>query len=133
MTAPDEVRRARAYLLRGAAPPALGLAVLVDLVDRAVSMVSACAATSYGEHVAAEFGYGLAEAGWTVVSGAAYGIDGAAHRGALAAEGTTAAVLGCGIDIGYPSGHATLLDRIADAGLVISEYAPGTPPARHRF
>jgi DNA processing protein len=110
-----------------------GTARLAEVFERAVSVVGARAATAYGEHVAGEFGYGLAGQGMTVVSGAAYGIDGAAHRGALAAEGTTVAVLGCGIDIGYPSGHSSLLDRIADHGLVLSEYAPGTPPARHRF
>jgi DNA processing protein len=110
-----------------------GSALLSEAVDRAVSVVGARAASGYGEHVAAEFGYGLAGAGWTVVSGAAYGIDGAAHRGALAGAGFTVAVLGCGIDLDYPSGHAELLDRIADRGLVISEYAPGTPPGRHRF
>lgn len=112
---------------------ARGSARLADVLQRAVSVVGARAATAYGEHVAGEFGYSLAGHGMTVVSGAAYGIDGAAHRGALAAEGVTLAVLGCGIDIGYPSGHTSLLDRIADSGLVISEYAPGTPPARHRF
>ena len=112
--------------VRGSASPA-------DVFHRAVSIVGARAATGYGEHVAAEFGYGLANEGVTVVSGAAYGIDGAAHRGVLAAEGVTVAVLGCGIDIGYPAGHTTLLDRIARDGLVISEYAPGTGPARHRF
>lgn len=110
-----------------------GSARLSDVVDRAVSVVGARAATSYGEHVAAEFGYGLANEGFTVISGAAYGIDGAAHRGALAAEGRTVAVLGCGIDVGYPSGHTSLLDRIARDGLVISEYPPGTSPARYRF
>jgi DNA processing protein len=110
-----------------------GSARLGDVCDRAVSVVGARAATGYGEHVAAELGYGLADRGVTVVSGAAYGIDGAAHRGALAAEGLTVAVLGCGIDIGYPAGHTSLLDRIARDGLVISEYAPGTVPARHRF
>jgi DNA processing protein len=111
-----------------------GSAHLVDLVDRAeVSVVGARAATGYGEHVAADFGYGLAGAGVTVISGAAYGIDGAAHRGALAGDGSTVAVLGCGVDVGYPAGHTDLLDRIAETGLVISEYPPGTPPARHRF
>jgi DNA processing protein len=110
-----------------------GSVCLADVFDRAVSVVGARAATSYGEHVAAEFGYGLAREGMTVVSGAAYGVDGAAHRGALAAEGRTAAVLGCGVDVRYPAGHATLLDRIADRGLVVSEYPPGVPPARHRF
>jgi DNA processing protein len=69
----------------------------------------------------------------TVVSGAAYGIDGAAHRGALKAGGATVAVLGCGIDIPYPAGHSSLLDGIAANGLVVSEYPPTTHPARHRF
>lgn len=110
-----------------------GPVCVADTFERAVSVVGARAATSYGEHVAAEFGYGLAREGMTVVSGAAYGIDGAAHRGALAADGVTVAVLGCGIDQDYPAGHARLLDRIGSSGLVISEYPPGTPPARHRF
>jgi DNA processing protein len=123
--------------VRGAAPP-LGLWVrgelrLDEAVDGAVAIVGARAATGYGEHTAAEFGYGLATRDVPVYSGAAYGIDGAAHRGALASEGFTAAVLGCGLDAGYPAGHVSLLNRIADRGLVISEYPPGTPPGRHRF
>jgi DNA processing protein len=68
-----------------------------------------------------------------VVSGAAYGVDGAAHRGAVAAGGATIAVLACGLDVGYPAGHVGLLRRAAESGAVISEYPPGTPPARHRF
>jgi DNA processing protein len=68
-----------------------------------------------------------------VVSGAAYGIDGAAHGGALHAQGTTVAVLACGVDVPYPAGHTRLLERIAQQGAVLSEYPPGTPPARHRF
>ncbi|MGH3493861.1 MAG: DNA-processing protein DprA, partial [Sciscionella sp.] len=63
----------------------------------------------------------------------AYGIDGAGHRGALAGSGRTVAVLGCGVDVPYPAGHAGLLDAVAERGLVLSEYPPGTPPARHRF
>jgi DNA processing protein len=110
-----------------------GSVVLADCAERAVAVVGARSATAYGEHVAAEFGHGLAMAGVTVVSGAAYGVDGAAHRGALAAGGPTVAVLGCGVDKPYPAGHASLLDRIAESGLVVSEYPPGTPPARHRF
>ncbi|HJT03238.1 MAG TPA: DNA-processing protein DprA [Pseudonocardiaceae bacterium] len=104
-----------------------------DISVRAVALVGARAATGYGEHVAAEFGYGLAERGLAVVSGAAFGIDGAAHRGALAAEGLTVAVQACGLDRTYPAGHHGLLDRIATDGAVISEYPPGTRPARHRF
>lgn len=122
---------------RGLAPPVAlwvrGAGTLDVLAERAVAIVGARAATGYGEHTAAEFAHGLAGAGMTVISGAAYGIDGAAHRGCLAADGPTVAVLGCGLDAGYPAGHVGLLDRIARCGLVISEYPPGTPPARHRF
>lgn len=106
---------------------------LDEAADRAVSIVGARAATSYGEHVASEFAYELAGRGVPIFSGAAYGIDGAAHRGALAADSTTVAVLGCGLDVGYPAGHVALLERIAERGLVLTEYPPGTPPARHRF
>ncbi|GAB3456079.1 DNA-processing protein DprA [Actinophytocola sediminis] len=112
---------------------ARGPARLADTFERAVSVVGARSATGYGDYVAADIGHHLARAGMTVVSGAAYGIDGAAHRGALAADGLTVAVLGCGVDVHYPAGHATLIDRIAARGLVLSEYPPGTPPARYRF
>ncbi|MBV8995683.1 MAG: DNA-processing protein DprA [Pseudonocardiales bacterium] len=78
-----------------------------ELAVRAVAVVGARAATGYGEHVAAEFGYGLADSGRAVVSGAAFGIDGAAHRGALAAAGYTVAVQACGLDRAYPAGHQT--------------------------
>lgn len=110
-----------------------GAGSLAESVRRAVSVVGARASTNYGEHVAGEFGHELASAGMTVVSGAAYGIDGAAHRGVLVAEGRTVAVLACGVDVGYPAGHVGLLDKIAGQGFVLSEYPPGTPPARHRF
>ncbi|WP_371927549.1 DNA-processing protein DprA [Lentzea sp. HUAS12] len=106
---------------------------LADAVDRAVAVVGSRAASGYGEHVAGEFAHGLASAGLTVVSGAAYGIDGAAHRGALAACGLTIAVLACGVDTAYPAGHQGLLARIARDGLIVSEYPPGVMPARHRF
>ncbi len=68
-----------------------------------------------------------------MVSGAAIGVDGAAHRGALAVDGPTVAVLACGVDRAYPGTHAALLGRIANSGLVVSEYPPGCVPARHRF
>jgi DNA processing protein len=68
-----------------------------------------------------------------VVSGAAFGIDGAAHRAALAADGVTVAVLAGGLDVPYPAAHAAMLQRVRDLGLVISEYPPGERPARHRF
>ncbi|WP_246843196.1 DNA-processing protein DprA [Allokutzneria sp. NRRL B-24872] len=106
---------------------------LAELTEQSVAIVGARAATGYGEHVSAEFAHGLARRGFTVISGAAYGIDGAAHGGALAADGRTVAVLGCGVDVPYPAGHARLLDRIAAAGAVVSEYPPGTRVGRHRF
>jgi DNA processing protein len=100
---------------------------------RAVAIVGARAATHYGTHVSGEFAYGLADRGWTVISGGAYGVDGAAHRGALAAEGLTTAVLACGVDTAYPVGHTNLFERIASDGLLISEWPPGATPQRHRF
>jgi DNA processing protein len=110
-----------------------GSAALEAVSERAVAIVGARAATGYGSHLAGEFAAGLAAAGVAIVSGAAIGIDGAAHRGALAAEGVTLAALACGLDRPYPVAHATLLDRIAASGLVVSEYPPGSVPARHRF
>ncbi|WP_223769771.1 DNA-processing protein DprA [Streptomyces huiliensis] len=100
---------------------------------RSVAVVGARACSDYGSHVAALLGAGLAERGWVVVSGAAYGVDGAAHRGALAAGGATAAVLACGVDVPYPRGHAQLLDRIGEQGLVLAELPPGGHPTRSRF
>jgi DNA processing protein len=105
----------------------------VDALHRAVAVVGARASTSYGNHVAQELGYGLASRGWAVVSGGAYGIDAAAHRGALAAGGVTVAVLACGVDRAYPAEHASLFERIVDDGLLISEWPPGADPHRHRF
>lgn len=121
---------------RGGGPLALwvrGTPSLAETASSAIGVVGARAASPYGEHVAGRLGGDLAAAGWTVVSGAAYGIDGAAHRGALAAGGVTAAVLACGIDRDYPAGHSRLLGEIARRGLVLTEYAPGTTAAKHRF
>lgn len=101
--------------------------------SRSVAVVGARASTAYGDYVASEFGIGLAERMWTVVSGGAYGIDGAAHRGALAGDGATVAVLACGVDVAYPRGHAALIDRIAETGLIVSEWPPGCAPMRYRF
>lgn len=110
-----------------------GPASLAESLTRSVAVVGARAATAYGTHVAAELTYGLAERGWTVVSGGAYGIDAAAHRGALAAGGITIAVLACGIDTIYPVGHADLFEKVTEHGLLISEWPPGANPQRHRF
>ena len=101
---------------------------------RSLAVVGARACTPYGEHVAAELAAVVAERGWTVVSGAAYGIDAAAHRGALAVQGRTVAVLACGVDVAYPRGHAALLQRVLDeGGTVVSELAPGERVTRTRF
>jgi DNA processing protein len=110
-----------------------GSANLRRLSQRSVSVVGSRAATGYGCHVAGEIAADLAERGWAVVSGGAYGIDAAAHRGALATRGITIAILACGVDFPYPAGHADLFADIADQGLVISEWPPGRHPARVRF
>ncbi|WP_029114818.1 DNA-processing protein DprA [Mycobacterium sp. URHB0044] len=112
---------------------ALGPVQLTDVAERGCAIVGTRAATAYGEHVAADLAAGLAERDVAVVSGGAYGIDGAAHRAALASDGLTVAVLACGVDVPYPAGHAALLRRIAADGLVVSEYPPGVRPARYRF
>jgi DNA processing protein len=106
---------------------------LDEACTRAVAVVGTRTPTAYGEHVAGDLAGGLGHRGWTVVSGLAYGIDGAAHRAALAVGADTVAVLACGVDVPYPSGHRTLYDRIAAAGLVVSEHPPGAAPQRHRF
>ncbi|MCW2699176.1 MAG: protecting protein DprA [Blastococcus sp.] len=110
-----------------------GPARLDELVDRSVAVVGSRASTAYGDHVAGELGYQLGERGWTVVSGGAYGIDAAAHRGALAAAAPTLAVLACGVDRPYPAAHGALFHRIAETGLLVSEWPPGCAPLRHRF
>ena len=110
-----------------------GDAPLDATVDRSVAVVGARASTSYGEHVAADLGAQLGERGWTVVSGGAFGIDAAAHRGALAADAPTVAVLACGVDRAYPAAHGALFHRIAESGLLVSEWPPGAAPHKHRF
>jgi DNA processing protein len=116
----------RRLYLRGAADP--------DLLERrAVAVVGARGCSAYGAQVARMLGRELAAAGVVVVSGMARGVDGEAHRGALAANGHTVAVLGCGIDRAYPAAHASLAREIAERSLVVSEYEPGVPPAPFRF
>ncbi|MEV6316423.1 DNA-processing protein DprA [Streptomyces sp. NPDC051776] len=110
-----------------------GLPSLRKWALRSVAVVGARACTDYGAHVAASLGAGLAESGWVVVSGAAYGVDGAAHRGALAADGATMGVLACGVDVAYPRGHTELIARIAERGMVMAELPPGGHPTRSRF
>lgn len=112
---------------------ALGTREVVTVTEKSVSIVGTRASSPYGDHVTAEIAADLALDGWTIISGAAFGIDAAAHRAALAVEGTTLAVLACGVDRAYPAGHSRLLRQIAAHGVVLSEYAPGTTPAKHRF
>lgn len=122
---------------RTVAPPVAlwlrGPLQLAETVSRSVAIVGARAATGYGTHVAGELAYGLADRGWAVVSGGAYGIDGAAHRGAMAGDGPTVAVLASGVDVPYPPGHASLFERLTADGLLLSEWPPGTTPQRPRF
>jgi DNA processing protein len=124
----DELGAARPYALW-----LRGNADLASACLRSVSMVGSRAATGYGAHVAGEIAADLGEQGWTIVSGGAYGIDAAAHRGAQVARALTVAVLACGVDYPYPAGHADLFEQIAAAGLVVSEWPPGRRPARLRF
>ena len=112
---------------------AIGPLRLDEIAERAVAIVGTRASTAYGEHVAADLSVGLAEHEVAIVSGGAYGIDGAAHRAALAADGMTVAVLAGGVDVLYPAGHSALLHRVGATGLLVSEYPPGVRPARHRF
>jgi len=125
-------------LLRSIHDPPVGLfarggAALDVLSRRAVAIVGARACSGYGASVARSLAREAAASGLVVVSGLARGIDGEAHRGALDAGGTTVAVLGCGIDRDYPAAHADLARRIAETGLIVSEYAPGVEPAPWRF
>lgn len=101
---------------------------------RAVALVGSRASTPYGEDTAATLAAAFAARGGTVVSGGAYGIDAAAHRGALAADdGATIAVLAGGLDALYPRGNTRLLEQIRERHLLVSEAPPGTAPTRWRF
>jgi DNA processing protein len=105
----------------------------LDELPRSVAVVGSRSSTTYGEQVAADIAAGLVRAGWCVVSGAAFGIDVAAHRGVLASGGTTVAVLACGPDRAYPQAHADLLELLAAEHAVVSEVPPGWAPRQQRF
>ena len=118
------------------APHALwarGDRAILGRLERSIAIVGARAATGYGEHVTVEASSGLVDRGFTIVSGAAYGIDGIAHRAALATAGATVAFLAGGVDRFYPAGHEALLMRIVERGVVVSEVPPGTAPTKWRF
>jgi DNA processing protein len=131
-----DLSRAEPVQGRGGAP--LGLWVkgplrLADACKRSAAVVGSRSATTYGAQVASDIAAHLSDNDTCVISGAAFGIDQAAHRGALASKGPTVAVLACGVDRAYPSAHRTLLEYIADVGAVVSELPPGCAPTRLRF
>src|SRR5262245_55701982 len=131
-------RGALAYpepLLRLSRPPALLWHVgrLPSPGERAVALVGARAATAPGSERASALARELGQRGLAIVSGGAFGIDAAAHEGALAVGASTYAVLGCGVDVVYPDRHGPLFRRIAAAGGLLSEYEPGTQPRPGQF
>ena len=130
-----DLDRAPSVQDRGGVPVGLWLRgpARLDEFTEAVAVVGARSATTYGTDTAGALADGVAAAGRPVVSGAAFGIDQAAHRGALAAGGRTAAVLACGVDRIYPKAHQVLLEHLAAEHLVVSESPPGWSPTRIRF
>ena len=124
-----------ALLLESADPPLLLYALgRIDLLQSpSVAVVGSRDATPQGKDNARAFANQISQAGLTIVSGLALGIDGAAHEGALEGRGSTIAVVGTGLDRVYPRRHHDLARRIAESGLLISEYALGTPPLAHHF
>lgn len=110
-----------------------GALPLQKATQRSVAVVGARASTAYGNAVTSEIAAGMADRGFAVVSGGAFGIDAAAHRAALAVGGATVSVLACGVDRSYPAAHTQLLDHIRRSGAVVSEMPPGSAPMRSRF
>ena len=110
-----------------------GMRSALSEIDRAISIVGTRNPTDYGVRVAGEFAAGGADRGWTVVSGGAFGIDSAAHRGALVAEGQTIAILGCGVNSIFPSGNDRLFRQILESGLLLSEVLPNVHAIPARF
>jgi len=136
LTPSDEAWPQRLEDLGPHAPLALWVRGRTDALRetaRSFALVGARAATGYGEMVATEAGSGLVDRGFAVVSGAAYGIDGMAHRAALASQGTTIAFLAGGVDRPYPSGHSALIERIMETGAIASEVPCGGAPSKWRF
>ncbi len=122
-------------LLEISNPPAVLYAIghLHWLNHPAIAMVGSRSATPQGEKNATDFAESLCNQGLCIVSGMALGIDGAAHRGALKANGATIAVIGTGLDIVYPARHRDLAHKIAERGLIISEFPLGTPSKAQNF
>lgn len=134
---PDSDEWPTAQLTSHGAPLALwvrGQGSLAELTGSAVTITGARVCSNYGNTVAADMSYDLARAGVTVVSGGGFGVDEAAHRGALAADGKTVIVLANGVDRTHPHQHARLYQAVLEhGGLLVSEYPIGTPPTRVRF
>ncbi len=121
-------------LLRAIPDPPLALYVRGHLPQKVcVAVVGTRNPSADGEYVARRMAGELSRAGVCVVSGLARGVDAAAHRGALESGGLTVAVLGCGVDVRYPAGHEALADQVAAQGALVSEYPPGSAPAKHHF
>jgi DNA processing protein len=123
-------------LWREMSDPPTGITVTgqcAALGRQALAIVGTRRATPRGLAVAEGLAAALADAGWVIVSGLAYGIDAAAHRGALAAGGVTVAIMGTGSDRTYPSRHVSLRERIEQKGCCVSELPAGAPPLRHHF
>lgn len=121
---------------RGGVPVGLwlrGPGNLAELCRRSVAVVGSRASSNYGSGVAADLGADLVDQGVTVVSGGAFGVDAAAHRGALSVHGPTVSVLANGVDVPYPFGNAALLTWIAQEHVLVSELPPGATPTRVRF
>jgi DNA processing protein len=122
--------------LGDAAPVALWMTGTADLeaaCRRSVAVTGSRAATAYGAYLAAEFGASLTASGITVISGGSFGVDAAAHRGALGADGVTVAVAAGGLDLPYPAAHDDLFGKIAAHGVIVSEAPPGVRVSRLRF
>jgi DNA protecting protein DprA len=114
----------------------IGLVVKGDLSalsERSLAIVGTRNPTPYGVRIAGDFAAGFVDREWNIVSGGAYGIDSAAHKGALIAEGRTIAVLATGIDVAYPAGNVHLFAAIAENGALVSEVLPGAHAIPSRF
>jgi DNA processing protein len=116
--------------------PPIGLIVkgnLEILSNPSLAIVGTRNPTPYGTRIAGDFAAGFVDREWDIVSGGAYGIDSAAHRGALVAEGRTIAVIASGVDLQYPSGNTRLFEEICENGAIVTEVMPGVPALPHRF
>jgi DNA processing protein len=123
-------------LLNELAAPPVVLTVKGDpsvLSMQSLAIVGTRNPTPYGARIATEFATGFVDREWGIVSGGAYGIDTAAHKGALVAEGVTIAVTASGLDVSYPAGNQRLFEEIIEIGAIVSEYMPGVTARPHRF